>query len=198
MEDKTPLPKPRRDLIEAHLEHVPRLARRVAASMNLPPGAEDELAAAGNLGLVEAARRYDFGRASSFLTYAYPRIRGAMVDSLRARNTITEADHLMLSARSAPSLPGDIACALPGYLPRTPEEACLRREAACTLKELVELLPTTQRRIIQGYYLRDETFVEIASDLGASKSWVSRLHSRALAQLRASLSTRAGLKTATT
>jgi RNA polymerase sigma factor for flagellar operon FliA len=43
----------------------------------------ENLASAGTLGLVEAANQFDFDRGNQFKTYAYPRIRGAMLDELR-------------------------------------------------------------------------------------------------------------------
>jgi RNA polymerase sigma factor FliA len=46
----------------------------------------DELISAGTLGLVKAARGYDPSRDADFRTYAYIRIRGAVIDELRGRS----------------------------------------------------------------------------------------------------------------
>lgn len=43
----------------------------------------EELVSAGHVGLVEAADRFDAERANNFSAFARPRIRGAMLDSLR-------------------------------------------------------------------------------------------------------------------
>lgn len=43
----------------------------------------EELVSAGHVGLVEAADRFDEERANNFSAFARPRIRGAMLDSLR-------------------------------------------------------------------------------------------------------------------
>lgn len=43
----------------------------------------DELVSAGYVGLIEAVDRYEEDRCASFNTFASPRIRGAMLDSLR-------------------------------------------------------------------------------------------------------------------
>ncbi|MGC9453856.1 MAG: sigma-70 family RNA polymerase sigma factor [Phycisphaerae bacterium] len=45
----------------------------------------DDLISAGTLGLVKAARAYDPSQETSFKTYAYIRIRGAVIDELRGR-----------------------------------------------------------------------------------------------------------------
>jgi len=57
------------------------LGRLVA---QLPPGVDVEnLESAGTLGLVEAANKFDPERGIKFETYAYTRIRGAILDELR-------------------------------------------------------------------------------------------------------------------
>src|SRR5687767_14596293 len=72
----------RERLILEHLEFVRHILGKLAA--RLPPGVDRQnLEAAGVLGLVEAARHYDPSRGAGFRTYAYPRIRGAILDELR-------------------------------------------------------------------------------------------------------------------
>jgi RNA polymerase sigma factor for flagellar operon FliA len=75
--------KERRDqLIVEHLPLVRHLVGKMAAE--LPPGVDvDNLESAGVLGLVEAAHRFDPERGAQFKTYAYRRIRGAVLDELR-------------------------------------------------------------------------------------------------------------------
>lgn len=75
--------KERRDrLIVEHLSLVRHLVGKLSAE--LPPGVDvDNLESAGVLGLVEAAHRFDAERGIQFKTYAYTRIRGAILDELR-------------------------------------------------------------------------------------------------------------------
>jgi RNA polymerase sigma factor for flagellar operon FliA len=73
----------RRD--ELILEHLP-LVRHILGKLaaQLPPGVDVEnLESAGVLGLVEAANNFDPERGNQFNTYAYLRIRGAILDELR-------------------------------------------------------------------------------------------------------------------
>jgi RNA polymerase sigma factor for flagellar operon FliA len=73
----------RRD--RAVMEHLP-LARAIAVRVheNLPVHVDlDDLVHAGILGLMEAASKYDAGKAVSFPAYAKHRIKGAILDSLR-------------------------------------------------------------------------------------------------------------------
>jgi RNA polymerase sigma factor for flagellar operon FliA len=70
-------------LITSHLPKVKYLADRMA--MKLPPSIEkDDLYGAGVLGLIDAAKRFDKSRGIAFTTFAETRIRGAILDSLRA------------------------------------------------------------------------------------------------------------------
>lgn len=72
-------------LILAHLDLVERLAKLVAKRM--PAWIQmDELVAAGNLGLCQAAEKYQPELNPSFGSYAALRIYGAMVDPYRGRN----------------------------------------------------------------------------------------------------------------
>ncbi len=70
-------------LIEDNLPLVRHVVFQVA--VNFPRHVErEELATAGALGLVEAARRYDESRGVPFERFAAQRIRGAILDAVRA------------------------------------------------------------------------------------------------------------------
>src|SRR3954470_19982227 len=69
--------------IEQHLPLVKHIVFQVA--VHFPRHVErEELARAGALGLVEAARRYDESRGVPFDRFAAQRIRGAILDAVRA------------------------------------------------------------------------------------------------------------------
>jgi RNA polymerase sigma factor FliA len=90
--------KERRD--QLILEHLPLVRHLVGKlSVELPPGIDlDNLESAGVLGLVEAAHHFDPERGVQFKTYAYTRIRGAVLDELR-RNCPLPQNMLQLVAR---------------------------------------------------------------------------------------------------
>lgn len=93
------------------LQHLP-LVRFVARSLQrrMPQHVElDDLISAGTMGLMDAVNRFDAAKQVQFKSYAQIRIRGAILDSLRATDwsprelrrqarSITEATHT-LSAR---------------------------------------------------------------------------------------------------
>ncbi len=75
--------QPERDaLILAHQGYVRALACMIART--LPDWVEiDDLIQDGQLGLIRAARLFDAARGVAFRTFAYPYIRGAIIDGLR-------------------------------------------------------------------------------------------------------------------
>jgi len=67
------------------LEHIPLLKHIVGrVAVDLPTSVDrDDLYGIGMLGLISAADSWDPSRGLKFSTYAYPRVRGAMLDELR-------------------------------------------------------------------------------------------------------------------
>jgi RNA polymerase sigma factor for flagellar operon FliA len=87
----------REELILGNLTLVRHILGRLVA--RLPRGIDlDNLEAAGVLGLVEAANRYEPERGIRFKTFAYTRIRGAIYDELR-RNCPLPQDLLEKTAK---------------------------------------------------------------------------------------------------
>ena len=77
----------REKLIDHYLPLVKLVAGRIA--IGLPHHVDkDDLISNGFFGLLEAIERYDLSRGVKFETYAVARIRGAMLDSLRAQDWI--------------------------------------------------------------------------------------------------------------
>jgi len=71
-------------LILEFLPLVHRLAQNIAGYVNNSSLSYEDLISAGTMGLVKAARDFDPSRDVEFKTYAYIRIRGAIIDELRS------------------------------------------------------------------------------------------------------------------
>ena len=77
-------------LIEEHLPLVKHVVFQVA--VQFPRHVDrDELTRAGALGLVEAADRYDEARGVPFERFATQRIRGALLDAVRAADWASQS-----------------------------------------------------------------------------------------------------------
>jgi RNA polymerase sigma factor for flagellar operon FliA len=81
--------KPWRDdeLIVQFLPMVHKIAHRVAVYLK-PPLSFEDLVSAGTVGLVRAARDFDLSHQVEFQTYAYIRIKGAILDELRSSSLL--------------------------------------------------------------------------------------------------------------
>lgn len=79
----------RDELVLQHLDYVSHILNRIVAG--LPDGVDIEnLQSAGVVGLIEAASKYDASRNVAFKTFSYPRIRGAIIDELRANSPLSQ------------------------------------------------------------------------------------------------------------
>ena len=69
----------------------------------------------------------------------------------------------------------------------TPAAAAASRELEGKVRSLIESLPTTLGVLVRLVYFEGHTLQDAASSLGMSKSWASRLHTKALQQLASKL-----------
>lgn len=210
-------------LIHEHSEWVSGVARQVNGSLSMPFANLDELISAGYLGLVEAAERYEPARGKDFRAYAYQRIRGAILDSVRSHSRLSVRAHqrMLELQENCDGVREDYAMARPrraskprrlarllnegsraavayrlnyllGRCPEDmlgesidPERSLERRQEAELLRGLVAELPVKERRVVEDYYFKGVPFTEIAVEgCGHSKSWISKLHKRAMDRLK--------------
>jgi len=64
-----------------------------------------------------------------------------------------------------------------------PEQALSDAQLRALVLRFVDELPQEEAELVRRHYLENERFDAVAADLKISKSWASRLHSRALARL---------------
>ncbi len=70
-------------LVLEFLPMVHKITQQVVSYLH-PPLSREDLVSAGTIGLVKAARDFDPTKDAEFKTYAYIRIRGAVIDELRS------------------------------------------------------------------------------------------------------------------
>jgi RNA polymerase sigma factor for flagellar operon FliA len=128
-------------LIEEHLPLVKHIVFQVA--VHFPRHVErEELARAGALGLVEAARRYDESRGVPFDRFAAQRIRGAILDAVRA------ADWAPRSVRTLARRLDAVEQRLASQLGRVPSAAEMAEELGMTRAELDHLQARMFRSVV--------------------------------------------------
>ena len=150
--------------IEEHLPLVKHIVFQVA--VHFPRHVErDELARAGALGLVEAARRYDESRGVPFDRFAAQRIRGAILDAVRA------ADWAPRSVRTLARKLEAVEQRLASELGRLPSPAEVATAMGVTREELSRLQDRLFRSVVLAleHEVRDEgeddlTLVDVLRD----------------------------------
>jgi RNA polymerase sigma factor for flagellar operon FliA len=66
---------------------------------------------------------------------------------------------------------------------QSPEERLQNAELLRLLSQHIEELPEDERTLVRRHYFEGERFDHVAAELGLSKSWASRLHTRAIGRL---------------
>ncbi|HEY8946536.1 MAG TPA: sigma-70 family RNA polymerase sigma factor [Polyangiaceae bacterium] len=64
-----------------------------------------------------------------------------------------------------------------------PEAAYARSELLDVVSRAIAELPKEEAELVRRHYLEGERFDQVAAELGLSKSWASRLHTRAMGRL---------------
>ena len=124
-------------LRERLILHYSPLVKYVAGrvSVGLPATIEQaDLVSYGIFGLIDAIEKFDIGRNIKFETYAINRIRGAIIDELRAIDWIPRS--VRFKAREVERALGE----LEGRLLRPPSDAELADELGVSLDDLQETL----------------------------------------------------------
>ena len=116
--------------------HYAPLVKYVAGrvGVGLPPNIEQaDLVSYGIFGLIDAIEKFDIHRAIKFETYAISRIRGAIIDELRAIDWIPRS--VRYKAREVERA----YAALEGELHRTPTEAEVAQHLGIALEDLHQI-----------------------------------------------------------
>jgi RNA polymerase sigma factor for flagellar operon FliA len=188
----------------------------------------DDIVSYGREGLLAAARTYDAGRGVPFRRWANIRVRGAVIDGIRATSTLPRSVYARLRATEAAArAQSELAEEEAGRPARTQEDAdrrigdylagvataiaigfagatiddhgeaterapnaedrLARAELLARIQDAIQELPHAERTLLQRHYFDDVTFEQAAAELGLSKSWASRLHTRAVEMVARSL-----------
>ena len=169
-------------LIERYSGMATRMARRLyLAGINAT--SREDLESAGLVGLIDAIDRYQPDRGVPFEAYAALRVRGAVLDELRAATGGRRNE--TLGAVSLDELLEDGDHRLPSVDETGPQRAV--EELAARVESALRYLPQRQREVIARYYGQALTLRETGKTMGISEARACQLHGRAIASLRRAL-----------
>jgi RNA polymerase sigma factor for flagellar operon FliA len=183
------------------LEEYTPLVRKIAGGFQrkLPRNVlREDLVAAGMSGLWDAIRRHGDTAGETFEWYVRVRVRGAILDELRAQDWLprrARAAAATASAESGEYVPPPAVVRLDDVSEweqsrclsdlTSSETAVAAKFTHETLAKAVELLPERERHIVSEHYFRGVKFKDLGAELGVSEPRISQLHSRAMRRLKA-------------
>ena len=157
----------REEVIKRYSPMIKYVANRIA--MRLPPHIEvDDLISVGVLGLMDAISKYDSSRGAKFKTYAEFRVRGAILDELRAMDWVPR------SIRQKASNVDKVVQKLQAKLSRSPEDEEVAEEMGISLDQFHDTLNETKS--IPVFSLED---LGIAKESGEQQSLLDCLAGKA-------------------
>jgi RNA polymerase sigma factor for flagellar operon FliA len=208
------------DIVERYRGLCVKIVEQLRVLFALDRRHNDDMIADANLGLLEAWQRFEPVQGSAFSTFAYYRVKGAVIDGLRIRGTIPRRKRPRVILASAATDCGQSAptarptqqsrlqnldntirtmsgAALLIYTReaeaedtqrrRNPSAALLGAEVRQHLHDNLAALPDLDRRVLEGLYFKGESLRVLAEREGRSRSWLCRIHTRALRQLQQSM-----------
>jgi RNA polymerase sigma factor for flagellar operon FliA len=175
--------------IAPYLPLVQKIAKALNRRMRSDGGGRhirlEDFESAGYVGLVQAAATYDGRR--DFAAYAYHRIRGAIIDDLRANLPLSRVHWAQVKAGECLA----IECPLSAHLYETltseaptPEASALQASNLRRVRAAIATLPDWRSRRLLERFDRDETLKDVAAVFGVNESRASQLQKSALRQVR--------------
>lgn len=176
------------------------LVRKIAGGFQrkLPRNVlREDLIAAGMSGLWDAIRRHGETAGETFEWYVRVRVRGAILDELRAQDWLprrARAAAANASAETGEYVPPPAVVRLDDVSEweqsrclsdlSSSETAVAAKFTHDSLAKAVEQLPERERHIVSSHYFRGVKFKDLGLELGVSEPRISQLHSRAMRRLK--------------
>ncbi len=170
------------------IEHNLRLVAHVVRKYTVPGLTQDDLVSVGTLGLIKAVNTYKSDAKTPLSTYAARCIENEVLMQLRAakkrRNDVSLTDPIGMdgegndiSFQDILGTPGDMV-----------EDAAIRRINMQQVRSALKKLPQRERAVLEMRYglLGGRPLLqhEVASKMGISRSYISRIETHAIALIR--------------
>jgi len=190
---------------------VEHIAMKIGKSLPIAIDIRD-LIQFGQIGLIDALKKFDSKRGVQFQTYAYYRIKGAIYEGIKKEanfhsytvkyeqgcDDLIQQEDLILqddidkSVDYLRSLVQKFTCvyilSLDASVNISDEEnvenSAISSQLSNYIKEAIAKLNDKEKKLIILYYYCGLTLKEAGTKLGISKSWASRIHAEAIKKLK--------------
>lgn len=200
------------DMVKISAAKIYNTAKKSGAKA-VQPELKDDLYQSGMVALMEAWANFDPTKETSFRTYAFYRIRGAMLDYLRGEDTVSRSTRAALkkietninNTMTSTELSDDeVAKAIRNsvvvfqYISPSEDEGSevsmefpdtsdqyKSIEAQETITKLFKICPLTEKEktVLNDHYFGNKNFSTIGESLSITESRVSQIHKAALKKL---------------
>ncbi len=184
-------------LIVDNLKYVKGIVNHVLTNYGYDDGFFDDCYSAASLALVEASKKYDPNSGYSFKSFFYLRVRGAVIDCIRkttsptgryskesAKKAVKDHDYNIKQVSVLNEVSGEFTYDYYDSESLTPEETSIEEEVKGLMGQVLADMPERDRMVLVHYYIDGMTFDQIADAMDITKSWVSRVHKKALEMAR--------------
>ena len=173
------------------IEHNLRLVAHVVRKYTVPGYTMDDLVSVGTLGLIKAVHSYKPDAPTPLSTYAARCIENEVLMLLRAskkrRGDVSLSDPIGMDGEGNDISFQDIL----GSSPDLVEDEAIRRVNMAQVRKILTTLPARERTVLEMRYglLGGKPMMqhEVAEKMGMSRSYVSRIETRAIELIRAAL-----------
>jgi RNA polymerase sigma factor for flagellar operon FliA len=157
----------------------------VRSSSRLPRRAHERLRA------LDAAQLVSEGAAEDVFAPSAPGSTPADAERALAEHLAAMATAMAVGLLNRTAF-GDEGERVPVATDASPEQALAEAELLAVVTRAIDELPENEAALVRRHYLEGERFDHVAKELGLSKSWASRLHTRAIRRLSEALRDRGG------
>jgi RNA polymerase sigma factor for flagellar operon FliA len=182
------------ELIEKYRGLVEAIAQKVADSRRITGADYEDLFQEGIIGMLDAAKRYDPESGHKFETFAYLRIRGAMVDAMRAfdplsRSMRAENPGFCIFSEQDQFNDDNRRISALENVDSNKSEASYKKwmrhiEASDVVEALSGCWDGREKMIIESIYIHGKTMLEVSRTLGLSESRICQIHKEAMEHAR--------------
>ncbi len=169
---------------------VYKIANQVQRQVN-GQADRDDLVSWGTTGLLEAMKRFDPEQGAKLSTFAYYRIRGAMLDGIGKTGPLSRKCYRNARAAGDKHAIYRDECQAEEIIDTrsgvSPEELAENQQMQTLLHGAIDRLSMEEQHLVRKHYFGGETLKKAGQALGISKSWACRSHARAIRNLRIEL-----------
>ena len=202
----------RQHYFESYLEWAKSIAYQLFSVYKIDGLESDDYVQHATIGLLEAIDNYDPSKGVPFKAYAHKRVKGSVLNSIvkysesscsshwqnkRIKERARSVSDANKSEETKKALIETILDLAVGFIAEEKaefeEDTCIQdttlnsteiKVLAAKIRDMFELLSTTEQAVMESHYVDSKSLVDIAQKQGVTIGRVSQIHSQAIKKIR--------------